>query len=159
MEVPSAGLSRTTTSLSSDGQERNPYARIQNASGALPPTLVTLDQFHVGFSREYAFTRRAAWARPFVIGSVGATNMLSGSNSGSVHLSVGFGAGIKLGLSRWDFECRGSGCRSFSIRKMRNFAMVHVVSGSAALCPSQAEVAIRPIFSSREPLMSSVQNK
>jgi hypothetical protein len=39
-------------------------------------------------------------ARPYLIGSVGAANLFSGSSFGSTHISVGVGAGVRLFLSR-----------------------------------------------------------
>jgi hypothetical protein len=105
-----------------------------------------LDQFHGDFTREYIM-EDYKWARPFVIGSVGATRVALSSAS-FTRFSFGLGAGVKffphprLGLriqAEWlpiwvnpeikGFAC-GGGC-------------VVALGGRLA---SQGEVSIGPVF-------------
>lgn len=76
------------------------YAEIRDASLAFPRTRITLNQLHCDFSHEYVIQHSAHWIRPFIITSVGATNMSAGANSGSTYLSAGIGGGVKLLVSR-----------------------------------------------------------
>ena len=59
-----------------------------------------LNQFHGDFTHEYIPEDWPAWARPFVIGSVGATHLGAGSNSSFTRLSFGLGGGIKVYFNR-----------------------------------------------------------
>ena len=107
-----------------------------------------LDQFHLDFTHEYAIEGWPVGARPFVMGSVGASRISNASNGSFVRFSMGLGGGIKFFLNRhfgvrvqaqWlplfvdpevvSFVC-GGGC------------VVHLNAGLS----SQGEVAIGPIF-------------
>ena len=61
---------------------------------------VILNQFHGDFTHEYIPEDWPAWARPFVIGSVGATHLGAGSNSSFTRFSFGLGGGIKVYFNR-----------------------------------------------------------
>jgi hypothetical protein len=76
------------------------YARVQQANVTLPTTRATVDQFHVDFSHEYVMPHEGDRLRPYMVGSVGATNIFSGSSFSSAHISVGIGSGIKFFVSR-----------------------------------------------------------
>jgi hypothetical protein len=60
---------------------------------------VTLNQFHGDFTHEYFVDEWPAWARPYVIGSVGATR-LSGGGNDFTRFSFGIGGGVKLFAGR-----------------------------------------------------------
>jgi hypothetical protein len=108
---------------------------------------VILDQFHGDFSHEPIIEDWPAWARPFVLASIGATHVSSSSNINFTRFSFGIGGGIRFYISRhfgfklqaeWlpvfvdptaAFIC-GSGC------------VVHV-GGTAS---SQGEVFVGPLF-------------
>src|SRR5262249_18420372 len=57
---------------------------------------VTLDQFHGDFTHEYILDHWPPWARPFVVGSVGATHLSNGTSGGFTRFSFGLGGGIKV---------------------------------------------------------------
>jgi hypothetical protein len=109
---------------------------------------VRLDQFHGDFTHEYILEEWPRWARPFVMGSIGATHVGGGTSSSFTRFSFGLGGGVKvyfhrhLGLriqAEWlplvvnpevrSFVC-GGGC------------IVHL-SGTIV---SQGEIAVGPVF-------------
>jgi len=57
---------------------------------------VVLDQFHGDFTHEYIPEEGLRWARPFVMGSAGATQVAGGANSSFTRFSFGLGGGIKV---------------------------------------------------------------
>jgi hypothetical protein len=114
----------------------------------LPPSQrVILDQFHGDFSHDYLVQDWASWARPFVMGSVGATYVSSNTNTNFTRFSFGIGGGIRFYATRhlgfkiqaeWlpvvvnpnaAFIC-GGGC------------ITHV----GGMLSSQGEVLVGPIF-------------
>jgi hypothetical protein len=76
------------------------YARVQQANITLPTIPVTTDQFHCDFSREYVMPHQGDRVRPYIVGSVGATNLFRGSSYSSTHFSVGIGGGVKFFVSK-----------------------------------------------------------
>jgi len=122
------------------------YARIENSNAVLPATHVTLNQVHCNFSQEYGLGHRAPWLRPFLVGSVGATT-IDGTSSGSIHLSVGIGGGIRILVGP-----------HLGFRMQAQWLPIFYSSDKAALCDgaclvnlggtvaSQAEFAVGPIF-------------
>ena len=79
---------------------QNSYGRAQQANVALPTTPTTADQFHCDFSHEYLMPYHEDRVRPYLVGSVGATNFSSGSSQSSAHFSVGVGGGVKFFVSK-----------------------------------------------------------
>lgn len=61
---------------------------------------MTLDQFYCDFNHELILQHRAPWARPFLVASIGATNIATGTNSNAIGFSAGIGAGIKFLMGR-----------------------------------------------------------
>jgi len=59
-----------------------------------------LEQFQGDFTHEYILDDWPLWARPFVMGSVGATHIGNGSNSSFTRFSFGLGGGIKIYFNR-----------------------------------------------------------
>jgi hypothetical protein len=112
---------------------------------------VTLNQFHGDFTHEYILedsNRWRSWARPFVMGSVGATRLSGAATNSFTRFSFGLGGGVKVYFSRhlglrvqaeWlplvvnpgggSFVC-GGGC---------------IVQLSSTLV-SQGEVVVGPVF-------------
>jgi hypothetical protein len=109
---------------------------------------VVLDQFHGDFTHEYILEEWRRWARPFVMGSIGATRVSGGTSSSFTRFSFGIGGGLKIYFTRhlglriqgeWlplvvqpevtSFIC-GGGC------------IVHL----SARLVSQGEVAVGPMF-------------
>jgi hypothetical protein len=69
--------------------------------GSGPPSSekVILNQFHGDFTHEYILENWPIWARPFVMGSVGATHLSDGGSS-FTRFSFGLGGGIKVYFTR-----------------------------------------------------------
>jgi hypothetical protein len=123
------------------------HTHIENVAGISSRQRVTLDQFHGDFTHEYVLDNWRAWARPFVIGSVGATRLSADAGSSFTRFSFGIGGGVKFFAGRhlgfraqaeWlpivvnpnvAFVC-GGGC------------IVHISSNLA----SQGEFVVGPIF-------------
>jgi hypothetical protein len=83
-------------------------AHLDNAAPGSVAPRATLDQFHGDFTREYVPENWRPWARPFVIGSVGATRVSDGASSSFTRFSFGLGAGIKIFAGRhWGFQFQG----------------------------------------------------
>jgi hypothetical protein len=61
---------------------------------------VVLDQFHGDFTHEYILDDWPIWARPFVMGSVGATHVSDGGSGSFTRFSFGLGGGIKVYCNR-----------------------------------------------------------
>jgi hypothetical protein len=66
----------------------------------LPRQHMILDQFHGDFSHEFFLENWPSWARPFVLGSVGATHVSSGANINFTRFSFGLGGGIRVYANR-----------------------------------------------------------
>lgn len=66
----------------------------------LPRQRMILDQFHGDFSHEFFIENWPPWARPFVLGSVGATHVSSSTNINFTRFSFGLGGGIRLYANR-----------------------------------------------------------
>ncbi len=123
------------------------YVHAEDIMPQPPRQRVILDQFHGDFSHEPLIEDWPAWAKPFVLASVGATHVSSSTNINFTRFSFGIGGGIRLYLNRhlgfkiqaeWVpvfadpqvvFVC-GSGC------------IVHV-GGTAS---SQGEVFVGPLL-------------
>jgi hypothetical protein len=120
------------------------YAQIQDAGVAPFRTRLTLNEFHCDFSQEYGLGHRAPWARPFIMGSVGATVVSNGANAGSTHFFVGVGGGIKFFMTQ-----------HLAFRMQAEWLPIFVdPQGTASCSPdcfggifgSQAEIAVGPVF-------------
>jgi len=61
---------------------------------------VVLDQFHGDFTHEYILDEWPVWARPYVMGSVGATHIGGTAGSSFTRFSFGLGGGIKVYFNR-----------------------------------------------------------
>jgi hypothetical protein len=120
------------------------YAQIQDAGVAPSRTRLTLNEFHCDFSQEYVLGHRAPWARPFIMGSVGATVVSNGLNAGSTHFFVGIGGGIKFFMTP-----------HLTFRMQAEWLPIFVDPQGTASCGpdcfggifgSQAEIAVGPVF-------------
>ena len=125
------------------------YTYVHLEGGAPSPNeKVVLDQFHGDFTHEYILDNWIPRARPFVMGSIGATRIAGGASNGFTRFSFGLGGGIKFYFTRhvglriqaeWlpivvdpgvgSFVC-GGGC-------------VVQLSGAAV---SQGEIVVGPMF-------------
>jgi hypothetical protein len=75
------------------------YFHLEDTSQTSVRQRAILDQFHGDFTHEYIFDDYP-WARPFMIGSVGATHVSGASNSSFTRFSFGLGAGVKVFANR-----------------------------------------------------------
>jgi hypothetical protein len=75
------------------------YMHLEDVTQRSPKQRVTLDQFHGDFTHEYMLDEWPSWARPFVIGSVGATHVV-GPRDSFTRFSFGLGTGIKIFANR-----------------------------------------------------------
>ena len=109
---------------------------------------VTLNQFHGDFTHEYILENWRAWARPFVIGSVGATHLGAGPNSSFTRFSFGLGGGIKVYFNRHT----GLRMQAEWLPLVINPEVSALVCGGGcvvhlnATLVSQGEIAVGPIF-------------
>ena len=76
------------------------YVHTEDITPQVPRQRVILDQFHGDFSHEFLIEDWAAWARPFVLASVGATHVSSDTNINFTRFSFGIGGGVRFYASR-----------------------------------------------------------
>lgn len=76
------------------------YIHSENISPPTPRQHAVLNQFHGDFSHEYTIEEWRAWAKPFVLLSVGATHITTAINSSFTRFSFGIGGGVRFYASR-----------------------------------------------------------
>ncbi len=76
------------------------YVHAEDVTPQPPRQRVILDQFHGDFSHEFDIDEWAAWARPFVLASVGGTHISGNTNISFTRFSFGLGTGIRFYASR-----------------------------------------------------------
>ena len=76
------------------------YVHTEDITPQTPRQRMILDQFHGDFSHEFPIEDWAAWARPFVLASVGATHVSSDTNLNFTRFSFGIGGGVRFYPSR-----------------------------------------------------------
>jgi len=108
---------------------------------------VTLDQFHGDFTHEYSPEDWRKWARPYVMGSVGATRLSAGAGNHFTRFSFGIGGGVKFFPSR-----------HLGFRVQAEWLPIVVTANAAFICgagcvvhirgdiANQAEIVVGPIF-------------
>ncbi len=72
------------------------HSHLEDVSVFSSAQRATLDQYHGDFTHEYVVDGWPNWAKPFVIGSVGATRVSSSANTNFTRFSFGIGGGVKL---------------------------------------------------------------
>ena len=123
------------------------YSQVQDGTGAFPQIRVTLNQFHCDFSREYVLKHPMPWARPYIIGSVGATNISDGVSSWSTHLSIGIGGGVKFFVAQHiGFRIQAEWLPILVNPQGSASCGVGCVAHLSATVASQAEVAVGPVI-------------
>lgn len=75
---------------------QNTRIHTENAIVMTSRPTVTFDQFHGDFTHEYIRDDWPKWARPYIIGSAGATHMFGNTMSSFTRFSFGIGGGIKV---------------------------------------------------------------
>ena len=109
---------------------------------------VVLDQFHGDFTHEYILEEGPRWARPFVMGSVGATHVGGGTSSSFTRFSFGIGGGLKIYFNRhFGFRMQGEWLPVVVQPEVKAIVCGGgcVVDLKARLV-SQGEVAVGPVF-------------
>jgi len=76
------------------------YVHAEDITPQPPRQRVILDQFHGDFSHEPFVDDWPAWAKPFVMASVGATHVSGSTNIHFTRFSFGIGGGIRFYASR-----------------------------------------------------------
>lgn len=109
---------------------------------------VLIDQFHMDCSHEYVLPEWPAWARPFVIGSVGVTRATStGISGGFTRFSFGIGGGIKAFPSpHFGFKFQAQWLPVWvqpEVQAVCGFGCVIRLTGQLA---SQGEVMVGPVI-------------
>jgi hypothetical protein len=113
-----------------------------------PKEKVVLDQFHGDFIHEFYLEEWPRWARPIVIGSIGATHVGGGASNSFTRFSFGLGGGVKVDFTRhlgWKVQAEwlpivvNPGVGSF----VCGGGCVVRLSGTAV---SQGEVVMGPVF-------------
>lgn len=111
------------------------------------PIRMTLKQFHCDFIHEYVVRHRALRLTPFMMASVGATNMSTGASSGSTELSAGIGGGIKFFVSQHlGFRIQAQWLPTFLAAQGTALCGTSCIAHLGGTLGSQAEVAIGPVL-------------
>jgi hypothetical protein len=116
--------------------------------GASSDERVVLNQFHGDFTHEYILEEGPRWARPFVIGSAGATRVAGGANNSFIRFSFGLGGGIKVYFTRHlGFRMQGEWLPLVVEPEVTSFVcgggcIVHL----SARLVSQGEIVIGPVL-------------
>jgi len=114
----------------------------------LPRQRVLLDQFHFDFSREYVVREWPAWARPFIIGSVGWTRISHTEATNSfTRFSFGVGGGIKAFPSEHlGFKLQAQWLPLWVSPEVSAFCRVGCVVHLTGQLVSQGEITVGPVI-------------
>jgi opacity protein-like surface antigen len=107
-----------------------------------------LNQFHLDCSHEYVVDEWPAWARPYIMASVGATHISNTTNFPVVtRFSFGLGAGIKIFPSpRVGFKVQAEWLPVWITQKAKAFCSGGCVVRFSGQLGSQGEVTAGPVF-------------
>jgi hypothetical protein len=108
---------------------------------------VTFDQYHGDFTHEYILDH-PAWARPYIMGSVGATHMsASAVTTGFTRFSFGLGGGVKFfPTRRLGFRAQGQWLPVWLDPDIRAICGGGCIVHLGGQLSSQGEFAIGPVF-------------
>jgi hypothetical protein len=121
-------------------------AQVKRSNATLPASLGTTDWFHCDFSHEYVILNHRE-VRPYIVASVGATNIFSGSSYSSTHISVGVGGGVKFFVSRHlGFRMQAEWLPTFISPAQSLPCTAVCVVGAGGTVASQAQVTFGPII-------------
>lgn len=76
------------------------HLHTEDITPQIPRERMILDQYHGDFSHEFFLENWPRWAKPFILGSVGATHVSSGTNVNFTRFSFGLGGGIRAYATR-----------------------------------------------------------
>jgi hypothetical protein len=120
---------------------------IGNSIVGLTAARMTLRQFHCDFNHEYVLRHRAHRLTPFMMASVGITNMSTGVSSSSTEFSAGIGGGIKFFVSqRLGFRIQAEWLPTFVAAQGSALCGASCMAHLGATLGSQAEIAIGPVL-------------
>lgn len=71
-------------------------AHLEDVTSISSRQRITIDQYHGDFTHEYILDQWPKWARPYVIGSVGATHVAGSADTNFTRFSFGLGGGVKF---------------------------------------------------------------
>ena len=112
-----------------------------------PRQSLVIDQFHGDFSHEYLVEDWAEWARPFVMGSVGATHASGVNNLNFTRFSFGIGGGIRFYPSRHlGFQIQAEWLPAVMDPQIAFVCGPGCVVNVRAALSSQGEVIIGPVL-------------
>jgi len=114
----------------------------------LPPRQrMVLDQLHGDFSHEPFIEEWPAWAKPFVLASVGATHVSAGSNLRFTRFSFGIGGGIRLYASRHlGFKVQAEWLPVFADPQIAFICGAGCIIHVAGTVSSQGEIVLAPFL-------------
>ncbi len=108
---------------------------------------MTLNQFHGDFSHEYVVEDWKAWARPFVMLSVGATHIAGIGSASFTRFSFGAGGGVRFYMSRhWGFKIQAEWLPVFVDPHGTVLCGIGCVVHVGGTASSQGEATVGPLF-------------
>jgi hypothetical protein len=123
------------------------YVHSEDVSLQPPRQRVVLDQFHGDFSHEYIVENWASWARPFVMGSVGATHMSNSTNVSATRFSFGLGGGVRFYIGRHlGFKVQAEWLPIFLDPHVAFICGPGCIVGVGGTISNQGEVLVGPIL-------------
>jgi hypothetical protein len=123
------------------------YVHAEEITPQPPRQRVILDQFHGDFSHEPLVEDWPSWAKPFVIASVGATHVSSGTSINFTRFSFGIGGGIRLYASRhFGFKIQAEWLPVFADPHVAFICGSGCIVHVGGTLSSQGEVFAGPIF-------------
>lgn len=112
-----------------------------------PRQSLIIDQFHGDFSHEYLVQDWTEWARPFVMGSIGATHVSGVNNLNFTRFSFGIGGGIRFyPTHRWGFKIQAEWLPVVVDPQVAFVCGPGCVVNVRATLGSQGEVIIGPVL-------------
>jgi len=123
------------------------YVHAEDITPQPPRQRVILDQFHGDFSHEPLVEDWPAWAKPFVMASVGATHVSGTANIQFTRFSFGIGGGIRLYASRhFGFKVQAEWVPVFADPHVAFICGTGCVVHVGGTLSSQGEVLAGPIL-------------
>jgi hypothetical protein len=120
---------------------------LENANFVSSRQKVTLDQFHGDFTHEYILDEWPRWARPFIMGSVGATHVAGNARTSFTRFSFGLGGGVKFFAGQhWGFRMQAQWLPILVNPYATVFCGVGCVIHIGGTLGSQGEVTAGPLL-------------
>lgn len=109
---------------------------------------VHLDQFHLDCSHEFVVEEWPEWARPFILGSLGATRISSTADFPSfTRFSLGLGGGVKVfPFRKFGFKMQAQWLALWVNPETKTFCFGGCIIHFSGKLVSQGEVTVGPVF-------------